>query len=77
MLVGARWLAGLLFRWSDLELLDDPIPERLYCQHFRHKNHAPRLMELEGGGEGGEGETELDDKPEGMVEDLVSEVFTH
>jgi hypothetical protein len=62
MLVGARWLAGFIFRWSDLEILDDPIPERLYCQHFRQKNHTPNLTELEGGGEGEE--SDLDDKPE-------------
>ena len=60
MLVGARWLAGLLFRWSDLEILDDPIPPRLYCQHFRTKNHDPGLTELEGGED-----RELDDKSEG------------
>lgn len=62
MLVGARWLAGLLFRWSDLEILDDPIPPRLYCQHFRTKNHAPSLTELEGGED-----PEQDDKSEGTT----------
>ena len=64
MLVGARWLAGMLFRWSDLEILDDPIPEKLYCQHFRSRNHQPGLADLE---EAGNGEDhDLDTKPEGM-----------
>ena len=31
-------MAGLIFRWDDLEILDDPIPDKLYCQHFRAKN---------------------------------------
>ena len=72
MLVGARWLAGLIFRWSDLEILDDPIPERLYCQHFKTKNHTPSLTDLEGGGEE---ETELDDKREGMESTIHNSMF--
>lgn len=62
MLVGARWLAGLLFRWSDLEILDDPISARLYCKHFQTKNHTPSLTELEGGED-----LEQDDKSEGTL----------
>ena len=38
-----------MFRWSDLELLDDPIPERLYCQKFRRQNRSPSTTGLEEG----------------------------
>ena len=57
MLVGARWLAGFLFRWSDLELLDDPIPEKMYCKSVRQWKQGSGGDDLEGAG----GE---DDKPE-------------
>jgi hypothetical protein len=57
MLVGARWLAGFLFRWSDLELLDDPIPEKMYCRSVRQWKQGSGGDDLEGAG----GE---DDKPE-------------
>ena len=78
MLVGARWMAGLLFRWSDLAILDDPIPEKLYCQHFRNKNNknlgqpdqSTKLSELESGVE----EENLDAKPEGgpLIENVAA-----
>ena len=70
MLVGARWLAGFLFRWSDLELLDDPIPETLYCQNVRNWKQKSSISEMEGGGEegGGDGgENEEKNKVEGEV----------
>ena len=59
-LVGARWLAGLIFRWGDLEILDDPIPSKLYCQYFRNKNHDTSLAELEE-----RDEPDIDSKPGG------------
>ncbi len=31
LLVAGRWLVGWVFPAKDLEILDDPIPERLYC----------------------------------------------
>ena len=54
-----------MFRWPDLELLDDPIPERLYCQKFRRQNRSPSTTGLEEG-EGLEEvaeDTDLDEKP--------------
>ena len=30
-----RWLLGFCFPHSDLELLDDPLPSKLYCRRFR------------------------------------------
>lgn len=35
-LVVGRWLAGFLFLKHDLEILDDPIPDKLYCKRFVH-----------------------------------------
>ena len=32
LLVGGRWLVGWLFPKGDLDILDDPIPESLYCK---------------------------------------------
>ena len=31
LLVAGRWLVGWVFPAKDLEILDDPIPEKLYC----------------------------------------------
>ena len=31
LLVAGRWLVGWIFPAKDLEILDDPIPEKLYC----------------------------------------------
>ena len=35
LLVLGRWLAGFFFSRKDLHILDDPIPEKLYCKRFR------------------------------------------
>ena len=37
-LVFGRWLLGFAFSKHDLELLDDPIPDSLYCRKCRQKN---------------------------------------
>ena len=47
-------MAGFLFRWSDLELLDDPISEKFYCVKVRQWKQGSNLSDVEGGG-GGEG----------------------
>ena len=35
LLVIGRWLIGFVFSRRDLEILDDPISEKLYCRRFR------------------------------------------
>ena len=37
-LVVGRWLLGFAFSKHDLELLDDPIPDTLYCKRCRQKD---------------------------------------
>ena len=43
-------MAGFLFRWSDLEILDDPMPETMYCRGVRRWKNSSSTSEIEGGG---------------------------
>ena len=70
MLVGARWVAGFLFRWSDLEILDDPMPETMYCRGVRRWKNSSSTSEIEGGGGGG-GEEQVEER---KIEDSKSTV---
>lgn len=47
LLVIGRWLVGWCFPKGDLELLDDPIPEQLYCRGKRKGDPEKSLTELE------------------------------
>ena len=41
-----RWLVGFLFSKHDLELLDDPIPDKLYCcKRYRVQDRKEILSE--------------------------------
>lgn len=57
-----RWLAGFFFSWRDLEILDDPIPAKLYCKAFRKDERKGSLKGLE------EGEADIDSKEPGVDE---------
>ena len=46
-LVIGRWLLGFVFSKHDLELLDDPIPDSLYCRPCQTKQSGKVLTELE------------------------------
>lgn len=47
-LVVARWLLGFWFSKHDIELLDDPIPDALYCKPCRDKHSKSKPLDLEG-----------------------------
>ena len=49
-LVVGRWLLGFWFSKHDLELLDDPIPDSLYCRPCRDKQTGTKALDLEGNG---------------------------
>ena len=49
----------MIFRWDDLEILDDSIPDKMYCQYFRTKNRKQ---------EEGLVETKSRKQEEGLVE---------
>ena len=61
-------MAGFLFRWSDLELLDDPISEKFYCVKVRQWKQSSDLSDVEGGGGEGGGEGGGDDEEGNKVE---------
>lgn len=51
-LVVTRWLLGFCFSKHDIELLDNPIPDSLYCRPCDPKtlsHSSPRAIDLEGG----------------------------
>ena len=39
LLVAGRWFVGWIFPARDLEILDDPIPEKLYCGRNGKNSH--------------------------------------
>ena len=45
----SRWLLGFCFSKHDLELLDDPIPDALYCKPCRDKHRKSKPLQLESG----------------------------
>lgn len=53
-----RWLLGFCFSKHDIELLDNPIPDALYCRPCKAQpqSRSPRAIDLEGG-EGGSVDT--------------------
>ena len=42
-LVIGRWLIGFAFSKHDLDLLDDPIPDSLYCWHCRRDRELAKV----------------------------------
>lgn len=44
----SRWLLGFCFSKHDLELLDDPLPDALYCRPCRDKHRRSKPLEIEG-----------------------------
>ena len=54
-LVVSRWLLGFCFSKHDLDLLDNPIPDSLYCRPCKPHptsdptHSSPRTLDLEGG----------------------------
>ena len=51
-LVITRWLLGFCFSKHDIELLDNPIPDSLYCKPCRLKPKPSRELDLEMAGNG-------------------------
>lgn len=45
-LVITRWLLGFCFSKHDLDLLDDPFPESLYCRPCRDKQQRSKPLDL-------------------------------
>lgn len=63
-MVISRWLLGFCFSKHDMELLDDPIPDTLYCKPCRTKQKALDL-------EGNESVDTLGSSAQGSSQDVV------
>ena len=66
LLVVGRWFLGFVFCKRDLELLDDPIPDKLYCKRFRYRKDnatTTTAKTLE------EGKVESEDVVDGSIND--------
>lgn len=67
-LVVGRWLLGFWFSKHDLELLDDPIPDTLYCRPCRDKQAKTKTLDLEGNGSF---DTLASSSPNGSTKDVA------
>ena len=46
-LMFGRWLLGFFFTRRDLAVLDDPLPEKLYCRRFRGDTKNPKNLKCD------------------------------
>ena len=65
-----RWMLGFCFPHSDLELLDDPLPKRLYCSRFREGSPS---KDVESGAVGLEDHTDNREIPPISINEVVTD----
>ena len=71
-----RWVLGFCFPRNDLELLDDPLPDKLYCRQFRREESPSKDVEtglVESDGNSVDGELQPVDMNEAVTSEPTGE----